>query len=422
MTATLLPNGKQQFFDALGTPLSGGSVAMYVPGTTTPKNTWQDAAQTILNMNPVILNSAGEALIYGAGQYRQVVKDSNGNLIWDQLTSGYSISDSMAPVVSASTAYAALSIFGQAEAVPDWLSPLITSSFNLTQKTLFPVLSQAGQLGVVGATRTSDNTTDPGAELGIGLMGFVSNDAIGGNQQQGFAGYFEAQQKVGAGFTAGVEIDAVNQSGVVSQINPYSLLTAPTFNIGLWVAAGGARSGVVNSSAAMAVLGNGAIFDKGLVFMAGSIASNEAIAMASGHALQWWGGAGATSFINSVATSSNFGITITDTVIAFCVGEPGGSETSSGSLLVENVANAVNFVDVAGGITGSAVRIKADGSDANINLQLLPKGSGYLDLGGPALTLGASGGSGTLPAAPVGFLTVQFNGDGGTYKIPLYNV
>lgn len=86
MTATLLPNGKQQFFDALGNPLSGGSVAMYVPGTTTPKNTWQDAAQTILNTNPVILNSAGEALIYGVGQYRQIVKDANGNLIWDQLT------------------------------------------------------------------------------------------------------------------------------------------------------------------------------------------------------------------------------------------------------------------------------------------------------------------------------------------------
>lgn len=85
--ATLLPNGTQQFIDANGRPLVGGSVAFYVPNTTMPKDTWQDAGGTILNTNPVILNSSGEAVIYGSGTYRQVVKDALGNLIWDQLTS-----------------------------------------------------------------------------------------------------------------------------------------------------------------------------------------------------------------------------------------------------------------------------------------------------------------------------------------------
>lgn len=83
----LLPNARQQFFDSNGQPLAGGSVYMYVPGTTTPKNTWQDAGLTVLNSNPVILDAAGRAQIWGSGQYRQVVYDVNGNLIWDAVTS-----------------------------------------------------------------------------------------------------------------------------------------------------------------------------------------------------------------------------------------------------------------------------------------------------------------------------------------------
>lgn len=84
--ASLLPNAKQQFIDGNGVPLAGGTVTFYIPNSDTLKNTWQDQYQTILNTNPIILDAAGEAIIYGDGQYRQVVKDSLGNLIWDQLT------------------------------------------------------------------------------------------------------------------------------------------------------------------------------------------------------------------------------------------------------------------------------------------------------------------------------------------------
>jgi len=86
MTATLLPNAKQQFLDGNGKPLAGGSVYFYIPNTSTFKSTWQDPAQTILNTNPVILDASGEAVIWGSGTYRQVVYDVDGNLIWDQIT------------------------------------------------------------------------------------------------------------------------------------------------------------------------------------------------------------------------------------------------------------------------------------------------------------------------------------------------
>src|SRR5690606_30160128 len=86
--AALLPNGEQVFLDNDGNPLSDGTVEFYIPGTLTPKDTWEDANQTIPNTNPVELNAAGRAIIYGEGVYRQIVKDSQGNTIWDQETTG----------------------------------------------------------------------------------------------------------------------------------------------------------------------------------------------------------------------------------------------------------------------------------------------------------------------------------------------
>lgn len=82
--AQLIPNGRQQFIDINGKPLIGGRVYFYQVGTSTPAATWQDAALTIFNTNPVVLDARGQASIYGANNYRQVLKDVNDNLIWDQ--------------------------------------------------------------------------------------------------------------------------------------------------------------------------------------------------------------------------------------------------------------------------------------------------------------------------------------------------
>lgn len=82
-----LQNGKQQFETILGTPLVGGQVYFYAPGTETPQDTFQDEALTIPNTNPVILDARGQAVIWGDGIYRQVVYDRFGVLIWDQTVS-----------------------------------------------------------------------------------------------------------------------------------------------------------------------------------------------------------------------------------------------------------------------------------------------------------------------------------------------
>jgi hypothetical protein len=81
----LLANGKQQFIDQNGAPLANGSVYFYAPGTTNPLTTYQDSAGTIPNTNPIQLDSRGQAIIWGSATYRQIVKDSGGVTIWDQI-------------------------------------------------------------------------------------------------------------------------------------------------------------------------------------------------------------------------------------------------------------------------------------------------------------------------------------------------
>jgi len=85
-SATLLPNGQQQFVDGNGQPYASGTVTFYsnFPTCSVLKNTWSNSAQTVLNTNPVVLDSAGRATICGSGTYCQVLKDKNGNTIWQK--------------------------------------------------------------------------------------------------------------------------------------------------------------------------------------------------------------------------------------------------------------------------------------------------------------------------------------------------
>lgn len=71
-----------QAVDSSGNPLSGGKLYTYVTGTTTNKATYSDYALTTPNANPVVLDSRGEAEVYGTGVYKFVLKDSSDTTIW----------------------------------------------------------------------------------------------------------------------------------------------------------------------------------------------------------------------------------------------------------------------------------------------------------------------------------------------------
>jgi len=85
MAAQVL-NGEQTFLDQNGKPLNGGFVFMYAPNTGTFQNTWSDVGLSVLNTNPIVLDQAGRAKIWGNTDYRQVVTDQFGNVQWDTIT------------------------------------------------------------------------------------------------------------------------------------------------------------------------------------------------------------------------------------------------------------------------------------------------------------------------------------------------
>jgi len=93
--AKLMPNGKQQFFDANGDPLASGKVYTYAAGTSTPKDTYTTYTGGTANANPVILDARGEATIFWDGAYKVVLKDSTDATIWtvDNITTLSSAAD-----------------------------------------------------------------------------------------------------------------------------------------------------------------------------------------------------------------------------------------------------------------------------------------------------------------------------------------
>jgi hypothetical protein len=70
----------KQFFDDNGDPLAGGKLEFFETGSTsTHKATYSDAAETVPNTNPVVLDAEGRAGdIFGTGSYRVVSYEVTG--------------------------------------------------------------------------------------------------------------------------------------------------------------------------------------------------------------------------------------------------------------------------------------------------------------------------------------------------------
>lgn len=84
-----------QLRDELGADvLSGGKIETFEAGTTTPLATYQDLAGAVANTNPVVLDSAGMAIIRQTDgvAYKWVVSDADDNELWtrDNITVGTS--------------------------------------------------------------------------------------------------------------------------------------------------------------------------------------------------------------------------------------------------------------------------------------------------------------------------------------------
>jgi hypothetical protein len=84
MSGSLLPLAKQIALDNSANPGVGYKFYTYEPGTLTQKTTYQDAALTSANTNPVIANARGEVTMYGEGLYRIILKTASDVTVWDR--------------------------------------------------------------------------------------------------------------------------------------------------------------------------------------------------------------------------------------------------------------------------------------------------------------------------------------------------
>jgi hypothetical protein len=83
--ATVIPDPVKQFVDGKGVPYASGKLFSYDAGTTNPRPTYADAALTIPNTNPVILDLAGRATIFvDQAIYRFVLANVFDQQQWDQ--------------------------------------------------------------------------------------------------------------------------------------------------------------------------------------------------------------------------------------------------------------------------------------------------------------------------------------------------
>lgn len=78
MTALIMTEPRQRYYNNDGTVAAGCYLYTYAAGTTTPKAAYTDYAGTIPHANPIVLDSKGEALIYWSGSYKVDLKTAAG--------------------------------------------------------------------------------------------------------------------------------------------------------------------------------------------------------------------------------------------------------------------------------------------------------------------------------------------------------
>jgi hypothetical protein len=178
---------------------------------------------------------------------------------------------------------------------PDlWVENLRNPSASLAEVA---GVSPTGCVGVLGASRSSDNPTVNQGTIG-GEFQVHNDDAT--NIKPAFGTYNEIRQAIGAGAILGTEIDTVVM-GTADSLQPFTTRSINSKDaIGMVLASGGAVVGAQRSSAAMAVWNNGATWERGIVFLNGSLDTGsvmEAISMQIGMKIAWYTSNGQQSWI-----------------------------------------------------------------------------------------------------------------------------
>jgi len=219
-----------------------------------------------------------------------------------------------------------------------------------------------------------------GSDTGQTAIGVGSHVVTGAYNGWGFIAEL---QREGNSQCIGIEIAAKNK-GPADTVQ-----TTVTQNVGvfgLWLQGGGdsAFGGTPTfpSTAGVVFIKGASTWNSGIVFLKDSLTNGRAVSFSSegvggSHYIEWQNAVGnqVFTFLSTRTLAAN--------PMQFSCGNNGIDFKQSGnSILNVNAASSnVNGLGVYGSITGTAPQIFAQGSDANIDLQLSPKGTGILKLG-----------------------------------------
>ncbi len=444
VSAGQLPNGQQQFVDANGAPLVAGFVYMYVPGTTTSKLTYVDPFLTTPNANPILLDGAGRATIWGSGQYRQILTDLNGVTIWDQVVSapvgGPTASTLNGPVCWADALGLNLADCGALTLV----APIITGTRDVSTLIPYqvtPIISTLALIGTFGNAFSGDTNvfqlasyvkaTNPGTPPGVVAV-FGEGEAAA-NGAEAWGANVVGVSSVAGGKSIGNEIDCEPLvSGAIANCAVIVAVSTGAFPAenAIQIQTGGSaffRDGILFNTSGSQVFGSiikdaGTQSQYGLNFLGGkysiaeiSFPSFAVLATPTGlnSKLQIVGSVNGNPSLEAAgaggtpATNAN--------VVLVSLGTGGITFTTEGSagpiqMEIADAATAVDHLRVRGAATGSPANIVLDtvGTDTNRSILLVPSGSGSVSTNGFPLTTGA--GALTAGAATFSSLVVPLGG------------
>ncbi len=268
----------------------------------------------------------------------------------------------------------------------DWLTTfqvaagLPNGSIAGSQAAVLTNSNSAAGFAFIGGAQSSV-LTNAGDALGVSAFAINNNPNY---QTSVWAFYGEAHAvEAIAPYTYAMELAT---RATVPQAAPGPYNASQTAGLLLSAGAGLSATGQFNPAVALWIQPDPMQFQAAIVIgadavagVSGNVGKAPAIQMAKGHQISWY--SGVNSIIGSVlatATNSTDAGQINFENAGVAIQTEGGTSTS---LLITTNSAAVNYLQIEPSVSGNAVILTAQGTDANIDLQLTPKGTGLLWLG-----------------------------------------